>query len=66
MHRCLPLLKNIVKLVFLVFTNVDTQKLRLGISFSTSYTTLIQNEMHNLNKGHKDTTSQGWSTRDGS
>jgi hypothetical protein len=50
MHRCLPLLKNIRKLVFLRFSNVDPQELRLGFSFLTSYTTLSRNEMHDLNK----------------
>jgi hypothetical protein len=50
MHRCLPWLKNIRKLVFLRFSNVDPQELRLGFSFLTSYTTLSRNEMHDLNK----------------
>jgi hypothetical protein len=62
MHRCLHLLKNIRKLVFLHFSNVDPQELRLGFSFLTSYTTLMQNKMLDLNKSDKDTTNQGWST----
>jgi hypothetical protein len=65
MHRCLPLLKNRRKLVFLRFSNVDPQELQHGFSFLTSYTTLMQNEMHDLNKSDKDTTNQGWSTRYG-
>jgi hypothetical protein len=37
MHPCLPLLM-VEKLVFLTLTNVNPQKLQLGISSSTSYT----------------------------
>jgi hypothetical protein len=59
MHWCLPLLKNRRKLVFLRFSNVDPQELRLGFSFVTSYTTLMRNEMHDLNKSGKDMTNQG-------
>jgi hypothetical protein len=66
MHRCLPLLKNRRKLVFLRFSNVDPQELRLGFPFLTSYTTLMQNKMHDLNKSDKDMTNQRWSTRYGS
>jgi hypothetical protein len=50
MHRCLPLLKNRRKLLFLHFSNVDPQELHLGFSFLTSYTTLSHNEMNDLNK----------------
>jgi hypothetical protein len=38
-----------------------TPKLRLGISFSMSYTTLMQNEIDDLNKSDKYMTNQGWS-----
>jgi hypothetical protein len=62
MHWCLPLLKNGGKLVFFSFTNVDPPKLRLDFSFSMSYTTLMWNVMHDLNKSNEDTTRRVTST----
>jgi hypothetical protein len=48
MHRCLPLLKNGRKLVFLHFTNVDPQKLLTWLFLIHVVTNLEQKAMHDV------------------
>jgi hypothetical protein len=48
MHRCLPLLKNRRKLVFLSFTNVDPQSFDLAFLDHIITRTYHRNAMHNF------------------
>jgi hypothetical protein len=62
MHRCLPLLKNRRKLVFLHFMNVDAQSSNLVLLERCRNQNLQWNAMHDVNNERRGYDKEGSST----